>query len=159
MMKRRLPLLAGSIVLTACNSGKINVIDKITDGELVSYCETQIKCASKILHDYYLFSCVDSIRDQQHKSVSLGCEVEYVDLLECAIKEASPGECRSDFDSRDDWNDHQEDLYEDYYDNDDPCEDESDDYSDCIDDFMGIEKADDNDTGYTNDTGYNGYYE
>ena len=157
-MKRRLPLLAGSIVLTACNSGKINVIDKITDGDLVSFCESQIKCEPKMLQDYYLFECVDNVRDQQHKAVSLGCEVEFIDLFECELKEAPAAECRSDFDDIKDWNDHQEDLYEDYYDNnDDPCEDEEEDYSDCIDDFMGIDNSN-NSSG--NDTGsYYGYYE
>jgi hypothetical protein len=155
-MRRRLPLLAGSVILTACNSGKITVIDKISDGDLVSFCETQIKCVSKILHDYYLFTCVDNIRDQQHQAVSLGCEAEYIDLFECSKKEATTAECRSDFDSAEDWSDHLEDLYEDYYDNTNPCEDEVEDYSDCIDDFMGVDNSD---NSSSNDTGYNGYYE
>lgn len=153
-MKRRLPLLAGSIVLTACNSGKINVIDKITDGELVSFCEEAVKCSAEIKQDYYLFQCVDNIRDAKHKAVSLGCETEYVDLFTCNQDEIVGQECASDFDSAEDWSDHQEDLYDDYADSVEACEDEAEDYSDCINEFMGIETSSGGD-----DTGYNGYYE
>ena len=99
-MNKQLPILAGSVALTACNSSKINILDQITDGDLVAFCQEQVKCTDNVYRDYELFSCVDGIRDQQHQAVSLGCDTEFQDLLARAIKEAPELPCRSDLISR-----------------------------------------------------------
>lgn len=135
-MNKQLPLLAGTVALTACNSSKINFIDQITDGELVTFCKEQVKCTDNVYQDAELFYCVNEIRDEQHRAISLDCEDEFNDLLACAIKEAPERSCRSDFEDLKDYEDYMEDLYEEYYDNDDACDDEEEDYSTCISEFI-----------------------
>ena len=134
-MKSKLPLLGGTIALTACNSGGVNLIDKITDGQLVSYCENRYKCSSEWYEPIRLFECVDSVRDGRHKAAAFGCSDEYEDLLECEFKEATAASCRSDFEEREDWEEY---LYEES-DYDDACDDEKEDYNDCENEFLGIE--------------------
>ena len=144
-MKRQLPFIGGSLVLSACNSHMVTIVDKVTDSDIVNYCAEQTKCSSELTEDAYLFYCVDSIKDEQHEAKSLGCEDEFNDLLACAIKEAPERSCASDFEEYDDYADYQEDLYEEYYDNDFACEDEYEDLNTCLNDFKGI----DEDAGYS----------
>lgn len=153
-MNKQLPILAGTVALSACNSGKINFVDQITDGELVTFCQEQVKCADNVYQDYYLFQCVDSIRDEQHRAISLQCEEEFTDLLACEMKEAPEKSCRSDFDELSDYEDYLEDLEEEYYENYDACDDEEEDYSDCIDKFLGIDDESSNE-----EETYGGYYD
>lgn len=154
-MNKQLPFLASTVALSACNSGKINIIDQITDGEIVSFCQELVKCSSDhVYEDYYLFECVDSVRDERHRAVSLDCGDEFNELVACQIKEAPERSCRSDFDELSDYEDYLEDLYEDYYDNADACEKEEDDYDECIEDFMGTSSGGDEEE----EDPYYGYY-
>ena len=161
-MNKQLPILAGSVALTACNSSKINIIDQITDGELVACCQDQVNCVDNVYQDYELFECVDDIRDQQHQAASLGCDSEFTDLLACAIKEAPERSCRSDFEEAKDYEDYLEDLYEDYYEDSDACDKEYEDYSECINEFLGIEGGSSysySQYEYEYEYEYEGYYE
>ena len=139
-MSKKLPSLAVSVVaLSACNTGRVGLVDKIQDKDIVDYCQSAIKCSPALLQDVYLFYCVDQVQDQRHYAQRLGCETEFNEFLSCAITKNDPPQCRSEYDDYDDWVDEMEDLY--YSDADDPCEDEEEDLQECINDFMGIDDS------------------
>jgi len=140
-MNKQIPTLAVSMVaLSACNTNRVGLVDKIQDKDLVDFCEAQLSCSSELLKDLYLFYCVDSVQDTRHRAKRLGCETEFNEVIACEISEAETQECRSDYDDYDDWLD---DLEESYYSSpsENPCADENDDYNECINDFMGIEEG------------------
>ena len=148
-MTKQLPNLAISVVaLTACGN-RVGLMDKMSDGDVVKFCEDQAKCTSELLNDVYVFYCVDSIQDARHQAIAFGCETEFNDMIACEIAEAEANQCRSEYKDYDDWRDELEDSYYGYYgssNNDDECEDEEEDYEECINDFLGI---DDSDQGYS----------
>ena len=139
-MNKQIPTLAVSMVaLSACNTGRVGLVEKIQDKDIVDYCQAQLSCSSELLADVYLFYCVDQIQDDRHKAQRLGCEADFNNLLTCEITNMEDNQCRSDYKDYDDWLD---DIEESYYSepSENPCSDEYADYNECINDFMGIEE-------------------
>ena len=159
-MTKQLPNLAISVVaLTACGN-RVGLMDKISDGDIVKFCEDQSKCRADLLKDIYVFYCVDSLQDERHQAKAFGCETDFNDMVACEISEAEAVQCRSEFSDYDDWADESEQGYYGYYgssgSNDDPCEDEKEDYQDCINDFLGIDDSGNNRPYYGYSTPYYG---
>ena len=158
-MTKQLPNLAISVVaLTACGN-RVGLTDKINDGDLVKFCEDQVKCRAAIMQDVYMFYCVDSVQDARHQAQAFGCETEFNDMITCEMAEAEAVQCRSEYSDYDDWRDELEDSYYGYYgssNDDDECEDEQEDYEECINDFLGIDDSNNTQPYYGYSTPYYG---
>ena len=107
-MNKQLPILAGSVALTACNSSKIN-IDQIT--RPVAFCQEQVKCTDNVYRDLF-FSC-DGIAPTHLLYLSVVIQNLLIYLPVQSKRLGAP--CRSDFEEAKDYEDYLEDLYEDYY--------------------------------------------
>lgn len=136
-MKLKLPVLSGTIILSsvATTTTACSVNPKIA-----SYCKEQAKCDGGLSEDYGILQCETYLGEMERKAKYFSCEKEFNNYLSCIVKNAEEPVCRSDYESRSEWEDatdYGNYGYYGYYNSNSSnwCETESDNLGSCIEDF------------------------